>query len=155
MLNKTSKLVLAFLVTMLIATGLSFAQDHDSKDHKHSGDKNSMSSSTEMDSSEMDSTNMDSTKMDMSKDHMNMDNNKMIKNDSKGMMKDKNSIVREGVIDLEAIDKNGDGKVYQDIMDWNVISDEPGTCPLCEMKLEEVSLQKAKANLEENGFDVK
>ncbi len=150
MLNKTSKLVLAFFVTMLIATGLSFAQDHDLKDHKHSGDKNSMSSSTEMDSTEM-----DSTKMDMSKDHMNMDKNKMIKNDSKGMMKDKNSIVREGVIDLEAIDKNGDGKVYQDIMDWNVISDEPGTCPLCEMKLKEVTIEEAKTNLEENDLEVK
>ena len=145
MLNKTSKLVLTFFVTMLIATGLSFAQDHDSKEHKHSGDKNSMSSSTEM----------DSTKMDMSKDHMNMDKNKMIKNDSKGMMKDKNSIVREGVIDLEAIDKNGDGKVYQDIMDWNVISDEPGTCPLCEMKLKEVTIEEAKTNLEENDLEVK
>ncbi len=150
MLNKTSKLVLAFLVTMLIATGLSFAQDHDSKDHKHSGDKNSMSSSTEMDSTEMDSTNME-----LSKDHMNMNHDKMMKNDSKGMMKDKNSIVREGVIDLEAIDKNGDGKVYQDIMDWNVISDEPGTCPLCEMKLKEVTIEEAKANLEENDFEVK
>ncbi len=150
MLNKTSKLVLAFFVTMLIATGLSFAQDHDLKDHKHSGDKNSMSSSNEMDSTEM-----DSTKMDMSKDHMNMDKNKMIKNDSKGMMKDKNSIVREGVIDLEAIDKNGDGKVYQDIMDWNVISDEPGTCPLCEMKLKEVTIEEAKTNLEENDLEVK
>jgi len=135
---------------MLIATGLSFAQDHDLKDHKHSGDKNSMSSSNEMDSTEM-----DSTKMDMSKDHMNMDKNKMIKNDSKGMMKDKNSIVREGVIDLEAIDKNGDGKVYQDIMDWNVISDEPGTCPLCEMKLKEVTIEEAKTNLEENDLEVK
>ena len=39
MLNKTSKLVLAFIVTILIATGLSFAQDHDSKDHKHDGDR--------------------------------------------------------------------------------------------------------------------
>ncbi|MCH9028902.1 MAG: hypothetical protein IH819_04655 [Bacteroidetes bacterium] len=147
MLNKTSKLVLAFFVTMLIATGLSFAQDHDSTEHKHSGDKNSMSSSTEM----------DSTKMDMSKDHMNMDmdHDKMMKNDSTGMMKDKNSIVREGVIDLEAIDKNGDGKVYQDQMCWNVISDEAGECPQCGMKLKEVTLDKAKANLEKNGFKVK
>ena len=149
MLNKTSKLVLTFFVTMLIATGLSFAQDHDSKEHKHSGDKNSMSSSTEMDS-----TNMDSTKMYMSKDHMKMNQDKTMDND-KDMMKDKNSIVREGVIDLEAIDKNGDGKVYQDQMCWNVISDEAGECPQCGMKLKEVSLEEAKANLEENDFDVK
>jgi len=154
MLNKTSKLVLAFFVAMLIATGLSFAQDHDLKDHKHSGDKNSMSSSTEMDSTEM-----DSTKMDMSKDHMNMnmnmDHDKMMKNDSEGMMNDKNSIVREGVIDLEAIDENGDDKVYQDQMCWNVVSDKSGECPQCGMKLKEVSLDEAKANLEENGIEVK
>ena len=146
MLNKTSKLILTIAVTLFIATGLSFAQDNDSTEHKHSGDKNSMSSSTEM----------DSTKMDMSKDHMNMDmdHDKMMKNDSTGMMKDKNSIVREGVIDLEAIDKNGDGKVYQDQMCWNVISDEAGECPQCGMKLKEVAIEEAKANLEENDFDV-
>ena len=149
MLNKTSKLVLTFFVTMLIATGLSFAQDHDSKEHKHSGDKNSMSSSTEMDS-----TNMDSTKMYMSKDHMKMNQDKTMDND-KDMMKDISSIVHEGVIDLEVIDKNGDGKVYQDQMCWNVISDEAGECPQCGMKLKEVSLEEAKANLEENDFDVK
>jgi uncharacterized protein with PIN domain len=145
MLNKTSKLVLAFFITMMLATGLSFAQDHDSKDHKHSSDKDAMNTSTEM----------DSTKMDMSKDHMNMDHDKMMKHDSEGMTKDKSSIVREGVIDLKAIDENGDGKVYQDVMDWNVISDEPGECPQCGMKLKEVSLEKAKANLEKNGFKVK
>ena len=146
MLNKTSKLVLAFFITMMLATGLSFAQDHDSKDHKHSGDTDGISTSTEM----------DSTKMNMSKDHdMNMDHDKMMKHDSEGMMKDKSSIVREGVIDLNAIDKNGDGKVYQDVMDWNVISDEPGECPQCGMKLIQVSLEKAKANLVKNGFKVK
>ena len=40
-------------------------------------------------------------------------------------------IVRKGVINLKAIDKNKDGKVFQDQMDWNVISDKPGKCPLC------------------------
>ncbi len=145
MFNKTSKLVLTIFVTMLIATGIAFAQDHDSKDHKHSGDKKGMSSSTEM----------DSTKMNMSKDHMNMDHDKMMKHESEGMMKDNNSIVREGVIDLKAIDENGDGKVYQDQMCWNVVSDESGECPQCGMKLKEVSLDKAKTNLEKNGFKVK
>jgi len=145
MFNKTSKLVLAIFVTMLIATGIAFAQDHDSKDHKHSEDKKDMSSSTEM----------DSTKMDMSKDHMNMDHDKMINHDSEGMMKENNSIVREGVIDLKAIDENGDGKVYQDQMCWNVVSDESGECPQCGMKLKEITLDKAKANLEKNGFKVK
>lgn len=65
------------------------------------------------------------------------------------------SIVRNGVIDLELIDQNKDGKVYQDPMDWNVISDKPGECPLCGMKLKEVSIEKAKENLLKNGFEVK
>ncbi len=137
--------ILSLFLSGLIFTGLAFAQDYDSKDHKHSGDKNAMSSSTEI----------DSTKMDMSKDHMNMDHDMMMKNDSKGMMQDKNSIVREGIIDLNAIDKNGDGKVYQDQMCLNVVSDEAGECPQCGMKLKEVSLEEAKTNLEENDFDVK
>ncbi|MBZ0200387.1 MAG: efflux RND transporter periplasmic adaptor subunit [Ignavibacteriaceae bacterium] len=64
-------------------------------------------------------------------------------------------LVRTGVIDLMSIDKNKDGKVYQDLMDWNVISDEPGRCPLCNMKLSEVSLDEAKKNLIENGFKIK
>jgi hypothetical protein len=145
MLNKTSKLVLTFFITNLIVTGLSFAQDHDSKDHKHSGDNKSISSSTEM----------DSTKMDMSKDHMKMDHDKMMGSDHKEMMKDNKSIVHEGTIDLTAIDENGDGKVYQDQMCWNVVSDESGECPQCGMKLKELSLEKAKTNLEENGFEVK
>ncbi len=144
MLNKTSKLVFTIVATLLIATGLSFAQDNDMKDHKHSGDKNGMSSSTKV----------DSTKMDMSKDHMKMDHDKTM-NTEKDMMKDMSSIVRKGVIDLNAIDENGDGKVYQDVMDWNVISDEPGMCPACGMKLKEVTLDEAKANLEKNGFKVK
>ena len=65
------------------------------------------------------------------------------------------SIVREGEIDLVAIDVNGDGMVYQDQMCWNVISDEPGECPQCGMVLNEVTLETAKENLEENGFEVK
>ena len=46
------------------------------------------------------------------------------------------NILREGVIDLKSIDKNNDGKLFQDQMDWNVISDEPGKCPLCGMTLQ-------------------
>lgn len=65
------------------------------------------------------------------------------------------NIVREGKIDLKAIDKNKDGKVYQDPMDWNVISDKPGKCPLCKMTLKEVTLKQAKANLRKHGFKVK
>lgn len=65
------------------------------------------------------------------------------------------SLVREGEIDLQAIDKNNDGKVYQDMMCWNVISDEPGECPQCGMTLKEVSLEKAKENLLKNDYRVK
>ena len=65
------------------------------------------------------------------------------------------SIVREGVIDLSEIDMNNDGKVFQDPMDWNVISDKPGRCPLCKMNLEEVTIEIAKENLINNNFQIK
>jgi hypothetical protein len=65
------------------------------------------------------------------------------------------TIVRVGEIDLQAIDKNKDGMVYQDPMDWNVISDEDGECPICGMKLKEVSLNKAKENLLKHDFKMK
>lgn len=65
------------------------------------------------------------------------------------------AIVHEGMIDLMAIDKNKDGKVYQDMMDWNVISDEPGKCPLCKMTLKEVSIEQAKENLIKHDYKVK
>ena len=64
-------------------------------------------------------------------------------------------IVRKGVINLKAIDKNKDGKVFQDQMDWNVISDKPGECPLCGMTLKEVTLKEAKKTLLKHGFKVK
>jgi Cu(I)/Ag(I) efflux system membrane fusion protein/cobalt-zinc-cadmium efflux system membrane fusion protein len=59
------------------------------------------------------------------------------------------------MIDLMSIDKNKDGMVYQDMMDWNVISDEPGKCPLCKMTLKEVSIEQARENLVKNDFKVK
>ncbi len=94
----------------------------------------------------------------MQKNHKHMDKMKM-KNDS-GMTMDtakikNDSTIREGVIDLKSIDKNKDGKVYQDMMDYNVISDKPGTCPLCGMTLKEVSLKKAKELLLKTGYKVK
>jgi len=64
------------------------------------------------------------------------------------------SIVREGTIDLNKIDENKDGKVYEDMMDYNVVADNPGTCPLCGMKLKEVTIEEAKTNLVKNGFKV-
>ncbi|MEG8946452.1 heavy metal-binding domain-containing protein [Rosettibacter firmus] len=78
-----------------------------------------------------------------------------MKNKKEMMDKKKSPLIREGEIDLEAIDENKDGKVFQDQMDFNVISDKPGECPVCGMKLKEVTLEKAKENLLEHGFKVK
>ncbi len=90
----------------------------------------------------------------------NMNNHKMMEHSMPDsthpdMLKGKNSIVQKDEIDLKAIDKNKDGKVYQDMMDWNVISDTPGKCPLCGMTLQEVTLDKAKDNLLKHNFKVK
>jgi hypothetical protein len=79
----------------------------------------------------------------------------MKKMKSEKSVKGDSSMVRKGVIDLKAIDKNKDGKVFQDQMDWNVISDKAGKCPLCKMSLKEVSINEAKKNLESNGLKVK
>jgi Cu(I)/Ag(I) efflux system membrane fusion protein len=65
------------------------------------------------------------------------------------------SLIRKEPIDVKAIDKNKDGKVYEDIMDWNVISDSPGVCPICGMTLREFTVNKAEQNLKEHGFKVK
>jgi Cu(I)/Ag(I) efflux system membrane fusion protein len=75
----------------------------------------------------------------------------------KSETKESNSspLIRKGIIDLKKIDENKDGKVYEDIMDWNVISDKPGECPICGMTLKEFTLDQAKNNLIEHGFKVK
>lgn len=65
------------------------------------------------------------------------------------------SIVHEGVIDVEAIDKNKDGKLFECPMDWNVISDEYGRCPLCNMFLKEYTIDEVKVNLDKHGFEYK
>jgi len=131
MLSKNLKLSIVFVFVLLLGK-VSFGQDStNTNEYQHH--------------------------MDM-KDHNmmnhNMTNHKMM-DLTMTDMKDKNSIVREGVIDLQAIDENGDGKVFQDVMDWNVISDKAGYCPLCEMQLKEVSLETAKKNLEKFGYKVK
>ena len=86
----------------------------------------------------------------MDADSTHKDHHQMKSNDTEEV-----SIVREGEIDLVAIDVNEDGMVYQDQMCWNVISDEPGECPQCGMVLKEVSLEKAKENLQKNDYEVK
>jgi hypothetical protein len=87
--------------------------------------------------------------------HMDSDSTHTGHHEMKSEDADVSSIVREGEIDLESIDENGDGMVYQDQMCWNVISDEAGECPQCGMILKEVSLEKAKENLVENDYEVK
>jgi Cu(I)/Ag(I) efflux system membrane fusion protein/cobalt-zinc-cadmium efflux system membrane fusion protein len=81
------------------------------------------------------------------------------KNEKSGMNmnehKHSSSIVHEGVIDVEAIDKNRDGKLWECPMDWNVISDESGRCPVCNMNLKEYSVEEVKANLDKYGFKYK
>ncbi|MDT3697501.1 MAG: efflux RND transporter periplasmic adaptor subunit [Ignavibacterium sp.] len=65
------------------------------------------------------------------------------------------SIVHQGIIDVESIDQNKDGKLWECPMDWNVISDESGRCPLCNMKLKEYSIEEIKVNLDKYGYKFK
>lgn len=95
---------------------------------------------------------MDHDKMEGHKDHSNIMEHKM---DSGKMKMKTDNIIREGEIDLTAIDQNKDGKVYEDMMCWNVISDTAGECPKCGMTLKEVSLDKAKENLLKHDYKVK
>ncbi len=93
-----------------------------------------------------------SSSINFAQEHNHKDHSKMeMKKDTTKV----DDIVRKGVIDLQAIDKNKDGKVFQDQMDWNVISDKAGKCPLCKMVLKEVTIKTAKENLKKNGFKVK
>jgi Cu(I)/Ag(I) efflux system membrane fusion protein/cobalt-zinc-cadmium efflux system membrane fusion protein len=62
---------------------------------------------------------------------------------------------RTGIIDVESIDENGDGKLFECPMDWNVLSDEAGRCPACEMRLKEYSLEEVKDNLKMHGHQHK
>ena len=87
--------------------------------------------------------------------HMDADSTHKEHHQMKSEKTAESSIVREGEINLAAIDKNNDEKVFQDQMCWNVISDEAGECPQCGMKLKEVSLDKAKENLLKHDFKVK
>lgn len=85
--------------------------------------------------------------------HQHSGHSKMEK--KKDSVKAENIVREEEPIDLKAIDKNKDGKVFQDQMDWNVISDKPGKCPLCKMTLKEVTLEEAKKNLGKHDYKVK
>ena len=58
-------------------------------------------------------------------------------------------------IDVKSFDKNGDGKVFECPMDWDVITDSAGRCPVCEMKLKEYSIDETVKNLKDHGYEVK
>jgi len=165
--------IVALMAVFFVASGIT-AQNHPdtTKAHQHMMKKNMQNNEAACDSSKM--MNHKGMMKDhkgmmnhdkMKKNHESMMNQDKMKKNPKGMMnhekkmgtgnKMMNSMLHKGVIDVKAIDKNQDGKVYQDVMDWNVISDKPGKCPNCGMKLKEVSIDKAKKNLKEHGFKVK
>ena len=125
---------LTLLATMLLISAISaFGQMHsDTSKSMHKMMKEHKSKMHDMDST-MHKMDKDSTKMHH---HMNHDKMKM----------DKNSIIREGEIDLSAIDENKDGKVFQDFMCWNVVSDSAGNCP--EMRNEASGSQSGKGQRE-------
>jgi len=72
-----------------------------------------------------------------------------------GSKKHESETVKSKIINVDAVDKNHDGKVYQCPMDFDVLSDKPGIDPKCGMKLQQVTIAEAKANLIEHGFKVK
>ncbi len=92
---------------------------------------------------------------------MKMDHGKMMNHDKNGKHMDMdhskmdNHLLHKGTIDVSKIDKNKDGKVFQDMMDWNVISDKAGDCPICGMTLKEVTVEQAVKNLNKHGFKTK
>jgi hypothetical protein len=57
------------------------------------------------------------------------------------------TMLRNKNTDIAAIDINKDNKVFQCMMDHNVISDEPGVCIKCRMKLSEITVSAAQDNL--------
>ena len=63
--------------------------------------------------------------------------------------------MREGIIDVESIDVNKDGKLFECPMDWNVLTDEEGRCQNCNMYLKEFTIDEVKANLDKHGFEYK
>lgn len=67
----------------------------------------------------------------------------------------KSELVREGVIDVESLDADKDGNIYECPMDWNVLNDVDGDCPVCGMKLKEFSMAEVKDNLTKYGYEFK
>ncbi len=168
------KTVVALIMMLFIAPGV-FAQEHPQMMNNNKKNNNVVTDSSKMMKNNgmmmNDNTGMKNQngvmKNNKGAKHQNgtmkngkgmMNHNGMMMNNNSTMKKNKgtmNSIVRMGIIDVKSIDKNKDGKVYQDMMDWNVISDKPGKCPNCGMTLKEVTVTKAIHNLKKHGFKVK
>ena len=67
----------------------------------------------------------------------------------------RSAMVYEGIIDVESIDANKNGKLFECPMDWNVLSDQAESCPTCGMDLKEYSIASVKENLQQNGYEYK
>ncbi len=99
----------------------------------------------------------DMPEMKEEEDHSGHDHEN-VESDFKGSVNEydiESPLIRLGVIDVASIDENGDGKLFECPMDWNIIGDETGRCPACEMKLKEYSIDEVKSNLEKNGYRFK
>jgi Cu(I)/Ag(I) efflux system membrane fusion protein len=108
--------------------------------------------------SQFQTTGSDTSGMNMNKmDDQKKETEKPVTKENQKMKTEEHDhssfIVHKGVIDVEVIDKNRDGKLWECPMDWNVISDESGRCPLCHMKLKEYSIDDVKANLDKYGYE--
>jgi hypothetical protein len=56
------------------------------------------------------------------------------------------TVIRPENEEITSLDENGDGMLYQCPMDFQVISDNPGRCPLCKMYLEEYTIEQVQKN---------
>ena len=100
----------------------------------------------------------DQQKNDQAMDEMHTTNGNHIDEDHMDGQKTSklgDEVVRKGIIDVDGVDENKDGFVYQDMMDWKVISDIEGKCPVCGMQLKKVNLEKTKENLVKHDYKVK
>ncbi len=87
---------------------------------------------------------------EMDEDHKMHEGHKMDKGHK--MHEGEHGMEKSSVMDMSAVDKNKDGKVYQcPMMCTDHTSDEEGRCSKCEMRLKEYSLEDAKNNLSKSG----
>jgi hypothetical protein len=80
---------------------------------------------------------------------------KTIKDSHSEAQTTESELLRQGIIDVEKIDANNDGRIYECPMDWNVLSDQNGECPICGMNLREFTIIEVKSNLNKYGYKYK